>query len=220
MFVVCGTSCVLLPLFSLRHWRHVYDFHDASVSASLTHTLTHPHTRSSMENACPFNCLLSPRLRPLWAICLMKLFACIINSFWYFTFNLTIINWMLSLSHEIRPNLFLFPFLFLLRRFAFLFLGPNCIRLRLRLSPRPTTPGSDYAPSLSVAPGRLVRASVYWCVLTLNEAVISHLAKLRHMPHATHGTEQKYLLPSIRHVASVYPVWASVKRVYQQQLMQ
>lgn len=44
---------------------------------------------------------------------------------------------MLSLSHEIRPNLFLFPFLFLLRRFAFLFLGPNCIRLRLRLSPRP-----------------------------------------------------------------------------------
>lgn len=38
--VVCATSCVLSALFSLRHWRHVYDFHDASVSAGPTHIHT------------------------------------------------------------------------------------------------------------------------------------------------------------------------------------
>lgn len=107
---------VLLPLFSLWHWRHVYDFHDASVSASSTHTHTHTqaytHTRSSIENTCPFN---KPCSAPLWVICLMKLFACIINSFWYFTFNLTIINWMLLPLSVTKFVRICFCFLFLLR---------------------------------------------------------------------------------------------------------
>lgn len=105
---------VLLPLFSLWHWRHVYDFHDASVSASSTHThrRRHTHTRSSIENTCPFN---KPCSAPFWVICLMKLFACIINSFWYFTFNLTIINWMLLPLSVTKFVRICFCFLFLLR---------------------------------------------------------------------------------------------------------
>lgn len=185
--VVCSTSCVLLVLFSLWHWRHV---NDASVSATSLPPHTHISytillsTRAHLLRPALF-CPLSfppptpPRgLRSCFTIYLMKLFACIINSFWYFTFNLTIINWMCLSVTECARICFCFGF-------AFLFLVPNCIRFSLGDRLRPPVASSKVACHGWVC----VRVCTCECVLVRSDikrgSDLTFSLTVRHTPHGT-----------------------------------